>query len=140
MTEYEKWELIIKAFSVFALIVAGVWAFHRYSDTKEKEYYSEFWNKKMELYLETSSWASIMATTSSVADFNEAREEYYQLFYGRLSLVEGNAVKKAMQDFSGNVPKGEVSILPIEGLDQKAYQLTISLKKELGESWRELIS
>ena len=134
---FKKIELALKAISSLALIVAGVWAFHTYTDTKEKEFYTTYWNKKFELYLETSSWASVMATTKSESEFNEARKQYYRLFYGQLSLVEGESVKKAMENFTRYIPKKEVNELPVKGLENAAYELTIALKEELGLSWKE---
>jgi hypothetical protein len=80
-----------------------------------------------------------MATTDSIEKFVAARTRYWKLFFGRLSLVEGQSVKKAMQAFATEIPHGEVKQeqLPFKELQQEAYRLTIALKKELGVAWRE---
>ena len=136
---YKVWELALKALTILGAITAAVWAYHTYTDTKEKEFYSVFWNKKLELFLETSAAASTMATTDSIDEFNKARTEYWELFFGRLSLVEGPAVKKAMETFSTQVPSGTVEqrSLPLKSMQQPAYRLTLVLKQELGHAWQE---
>ena len=136
---YKKAELVIKALTLFGALITAIWAYHTYTDTKEKEFYSQFWNTKLSLFLETSTAASTMATTNSIDEFNAARIKYWELFFGRLSLVEGRSVKKAMEAFSGKIPTGEVKQdqLPFKELQQDAYRLTIALKKELGVAWRE---
>ena len=133
------WELVLKGLTFCGLVIAAIWAYHTYTDTKEKEFYSVFWNQKLSLYLETSAAASTMGTTESVEKFNQARTKYWELFFGRLSLVEGENVKHAMETFSKFVPRSVVtqSDLPIVTLQQPSYQLTLSLKQELGKSWRE---
>lgn len=136
---YKVWELALKGLTLLGAIVAAVWAYHTYTDTKEKEFYSVFWNKKLELFLETSAAASTMATTDSLDEFNKARIKYWELFYGRLSLVEGQDVKKAMETFSAQVPRGSVEqcSLPLTSMQQPAYRLTLVLKQEFGHSWQE---
>ena len=136
---YKTVELVLKGLTLIGAVVAAIWAYHTYTDTKEKEFYSVFWNKKLSLFLETSSAASTMATTESINEFNNARTKYWELFFGRLSLIEGDAVKKAMELFSSNIPTGLVqeNQLPLVSLQQPAYQLTIALKRELGIAWQD---
>ena len=136
---YKKWEIALKTLTLLGAVVAAVWAYHTYTDTKEKEFYSTFWNTKLSLFLETSSAASTMATTESLDEFNKARTKYWELFYGRLSLVEGEGVKQAMMSFSSQVPTGlvEQRALPFKSMQQPAYRLTIALKEELGHAWQK---
>lgn len=143
MEIYKKWELWIKTVTLGGVLVASIWAVYTYKDTKEKEYYSEFWNKKMELFLKTSNSASTMATATNVKDFNMARADYWELFYGELSLVEGPCVKRAMEVFSKCVPHYPLenkAALPIKNLLQPSYRLTVRLQKELANGWQEPFS
>lgn len=140
MDKYKTWELTLRTLVLFGGVATAIWAYFTYTDTKEKEFYTFYWNNKLELFLETSQAASKMATTKSIDEFRLARSKYWELFYGRLSLVEGDEVKKAMQFFSGQVPSGNEPDLPCEELEQPAYRLTIALKKELLRSWKEPFS
>jgi hypothetical protein len=135
---YKFWELVLKGLTLVGAVIAACWAYHTYSDTKEKEFYSVFWNTKLSLFLETSAAASAMATTESVEEFNKARTQYWGLFFGRLSLVEGKEVKQAMMSFSASIPTGSVTQgdLPLKSLQQPAYRLTLVLKEELGHAWQ----
>jgi hypothetical protein len=140
MCKAEFWELIIKALTLVGGIFVAVWAYYTYTDTKEKEFYTQYWNRKFALFEETSKAASTLATTSSPEEFRKARELYRELFFGRLSLVEGKRVKEAMEGFAGMIPTNDPPKLPLTSLEQPAYQLTIELKKELSESWKKPFS
>jgi hypothetical protein len=140
---YKKWELWIESIALAGGLVGAVWAFYTYNDTKEKEYYSDFWNKKMELFALVSKSASNMATAATADSFNKARTEYWRLFFGELSLVEGPCVKRAMEVFSKCVPEApidEAVRLPYTKLQQPSYRLTVRLKQELGEGWHSPFS
>jgi hypothetical protein len=136
--KYNTLDIALKALTFLGLIVGAVWAGYTYIDTKEKEFYTTFWNQKLTLFMQTSEAASTMATTDSVDEFKKAQAKFWQLFYGQLSLVEGSDVKEAMQSFAGNVPKDsqELPKLPASAMQQPAYRLTLQLKEELGRAWR----
>lgn len=133
-------ELVFRILTLAMATFAAVWGYFTYTDTKEKEFYTYYWNKKLSLFLETSEAASTMATTTSFEEFEKARSKYWELFYGRLSLVEGMQVKEAMQSFAKEIPRERRPELPVESLQQPAYRLTLELKKELGKSWRSPFS
>jgi hypothetical protein len=134
-----QWELWLKTLTLIGGIGAAIWAYVTYADTKQKEFYTEYWNRKFALFEETSKAASTLATTSSAEEFCKARELYFELFFGRLSLVEGDRVKEAMQKFAGLIPTGDPP-MPVQSLEQPAYKLTIELKRELSESWKKPFS
>ena len=136
MTTEAKWELWLKTLALVGALVAAPWTIYVYSDTKEKEFYSDFWNKKMELYISVSEAASTLATTESQEEFTKARATFWGFYYGRLSVVEDDSVKKAMQEFSGHFPAaGAPTKLPLEK-GQEAYTLAIALKKDLLLAWQ----
>ena len=87
---YKIWELSLKTLTFLGLVVAACWAFHKYTDTKEKEFYSVFWNTKLSLFLETSSAASTMATTESIDEFNKARIKYWGVVLWTTKLGGGS--------------------------------------------------
>jgi len=146
-SKLERWTKTLSlagAVLTFAGAVAGgIWAIYTYDDAKKKEFYTAFWNKKMELFVRTANAASKMATTSSLVTFNNARAEYWEMFYGPLSLVEGSCVKRAMQVFSQCVPDKPLTSpdkLPLSYLQQPSYRLAIRLKDELARSWQSPFS
>ena len=151
LSELERWT---KVLTLAGAVAGGIWAFYTYNDTKirelelytdtkEKEFYTSFWNKKMELFLRTTHAASAMATVESLDAFNDARREYWEMFYGALSLVEGPCVKRAMEVFSSCVPNEPLSSsdrLPMRELRQPSYRLAIRLKEELASGWQNPFS
>jgi hypothetical protein len=142
MDNADIWDLSLKTLTLLGVIIAAVWAYFTYKDTKEKEFYTQYWNKKLSLFLETSQAAATMATTNSLPDFQAARAKFWELFYGRLSLVEGRRVKAAMEEFASAVPKGDPNpnALPLEQLKGPAYVLSLNLNKELSDSWKKPFS
>ena len=140
---YKRWELWVKSLTFAAAVFAGIWAVYTYKDTKQEEFYSTFWDKKLELFLQTSASASKMATTTSIEQFNQARTQYWELFFGPLSLVEGPCVKLAMEKFASQVPREpatESTELPQNSLRQPSYRLTRELQKELSRAWENPFS
>jgi hypothetical protein len=136
MTTESILELWLKAATLGSALIAALWTVHIYSDTKEKEFYSSFWNKKMELYIGVSEAASTLATTESSDEFVKARATFWGFYYGRLSVVEDDTVKKAMQTFAGHFPeKGIPANLPLNK-GQEAYALALALKADLVQSWK----
>jgi hypothetical protein len=136
MSTEVKWELWLKTLTLCGILIAAGWTLYVYEDTKEKEFYSSFWNKKMELYIGVSEAASTLATTESPEEFIKARAVFWGYFYGRLSIVEDESVKKAMQSFAGTFPeKGQPTGLPLNK-GQEAYQLAVALKGDLLRSWQ----
>ena len=136
---HKTFELWIKVLTLGGVLIGGIWAYVQYIDSKEKEFYSTYWNQKLDLFVRVSQSAAIMSTTDSVEKFNTARAEYWQLFYGPLSLVEGPCVKNAMIAYSKCVPKQAIesaTLLPMDHFQQPAYRLTIRLKDELGKGWK----
>jgi hypothetical protein len=138
--QIESFELILHALTLAGGLFVAFWAYYTYKDTKKREFYTEYWNKKFSLFLETSEAASRMATTQSLEEFKKVRAKFWELFYGRLSLVEGDRVKHAMEDFAGKIPLGEPEELPLKALQDPAYVLTQELKTELSTSWKKPFS
>lgn len=141
--KYSYLQLCLKALTLVGALLAAIWTVGVYFDSKEKEYYTEFWNTKMTLFQKTSKVVSIMTTTTNINKFNEARAAYWELFYGELSLVEGECVKQAMIKFSSCVPNTEIdesTNLPFRKMEQPAYVLSIQLKTELANAWEKPFS
>jgi hypothetical protein len=107
MDKATRWDFWLKTLALLGGIIAAVSGYITYTDTKEKEFYTTYWNKKLEFFIETSKAASTMATTTDIDQFYSARADYWELFYGRLSLVEGDAVKKAMMEFAPLIPTSD---------------------------------
>jgi hypothetical protein len=136
MTFEDKWELWLKTLTLCGALAAAVWALYVYSDTKRKEFYSSFWNRKMDLYIGVSESASTLATTESQEEFVKARAVFWGYFFGRLSIVEDESVKLAMEKFSATFPaEGIPEVLPLD-TGHEAYELAIALKRDLLRSWK----
>ena len=137
-----KLDLLLKLGTLIGGAFAGVYAYRTYRDTKKVEYYRVFWNRKLELFLETSQAAAAMAMAQSPTEYSSARQNYFLLFFGRLSLVEGPKVKDAMVKFAKSIPPNDLKTFPFtpdqqSKLQDNAYELTIEMRNELISAWPE---
>lgn len=130
------WDVGLKFVGLVAGALGAAWAIYAYVDTKKKEFYGAFWRKKLDLYVEVSALASRLVTTKSADSYAAAYQEYFEFFYGRLSVVEGDAVISAMQRFAGQLPRDATGKLPLNDLRDQAYLLSLALKSDLFDSWR----
>jgi hypothetical protein len=96
-------------------IVAGIWATY-YAYKKEnddritqekanreqtaKEFRKGFYEKQYHLYAEASEVVATLATEKKDSkDFAEAKQKFYRLFWGQLSIVEDKTVESKMVQF-----------------------------------------
>lgn len=140
--QYREWNLYLKIFTLLAIIIGGLFAIYKFESTKEKEFYSTFWNKKLELYQRTSNAVATMATTSDINEYLIAKSDFLELYYGELSLVESLFVKENMQKFYCDLLQVQGSglnepELPVTKLQQPAYKLSLALHTDLAMSWKE---
>jgi hypothetical protein len=107
-------ETIIKILQGFA-IIAGIWAtyyaFIKQSDDRiiqekenneqtAKEFRKGFYEKQFQFYSEASDVVATLATEKiGSKDYIEARQTFYRLFWGRLSIVEDRTVESKMVIF-----------------------------------------
>lgn len=97
------WDITIKAVTTVALFIGGIWALYQHFDTEKKKVYSIIWNKRVELYFETSKSTGAIAVANSPNEVTKEIKDFWQAFYGPMSVIEDDAVKKKMEDFAGFV-------------------------------------
>lgn len=115
-TGWRRWvsssKLIGEALQPFALVLGGAIALVTYlhsvmndRDLRERELSRAFYEKQLDLYLESARIAARLAATKDDPDREKTITRFWELYWGELALVESQA--------SGQCPKGSKSV---EGL------------------------
>src|SRR5262245_14309481 len=100
-------ELILKVLS--AVIAAGAFVFGiiQYTLTRREQFRREFWDQQFALYQEAAGAAAEIAMAPHVDSVKAARQKFWVLYWGKLSMVEHNEVERAMVAFGAKLSKCE---------------------------------
>lgn len=107
-------ETVTKILQGLAIII-GIWAtyneFRKYNEEKKeavekearqsaRDFSRNFYQKQFDYYAEaTEATATLSTAPKGSADYIAARDKFYRLFWGRLSLVEDACVEAKMVQF-----------------------------------------
>jgi hypothetical protein len=145
-------ETAIKLLQGLAIIV-GIWAtYYAYQKQNEdranqektkyeqtaKEFRKGFYEKQFQFYAEASDAVATLATEKiGSKDYIEARQKFYRLFWGRLSIVEDKTVESKMVIFEGLLSKYEEgdSGVTQSDLQQASLQLAHAASKYTINVW-----
>lgn len=134
-TRRQMFDAAIKILGLAGVFVGFLIGFYQYKDAKEKEFYSHFWNLRLDTYAEVSEAAANIATASTMEDAKDSRRKFWEYFYGPMSLVEDNSVKKAMETFGRELKKIESTNGKPSDLEQASYRLSLALRNSLRNTW-----
>lgn len=153
MTEarHRFWDTVIKAFGFAAIVVGGavgVYQFldlrqrelERFADTKEREFYAEFWNERLKLYIKTLDAAARISAANSTKGAEDAISEFWTLFDGPMAVVQDSRVDSAMHAFSDQVRQVESGKMSRKNLGIHSYNLGRICFESLKNSWNRPFS
>jgi len=103
----------------------------RLAESRRIEATKPFLERQLTLYVEASQVAAKIATSTDVNEVTEAKQRFWELFWGELALVENKAVEAAMMDLRDAIRDGE----PREELEQRSLALAHTCRISLDESW-----
>ena len=96
-----------------------------------------FLERQLELCMEASNVAAILATTRSRKAFDQAHSRFLELYWGPLSVVENRDVSQAMIDFLGALDglAGKGGPLPRSDLEHLSYELAKKVRELILGAW-----
>lgn len=141
-----QWQVLVSALIGAGTIGAGIWQFHedsvRRDETAQFEARKPFLVKQMELCFQASEAASILASSTSLEKWQRAKETFWMLYWGPLSIVEGpfsgevGPVEQKMVDFGNALePLQDSPTLPLPSLEQKSLGLAHTCRDLIFDSW-----
>jgi hypothetical protein len=134
----ESAETLIKWVSAFVAVGSLLWGVTSFlitsriqAETRQLEARKPFLERQLTLYTKATQNAAILATSSD-PDANEAaRQIFWELYWGELSMVENRGVESAMVAFGKCLNKGcsQPELQPL------ALNLAHACRDSLAESW-----
>jgi hypothetical protein len=117
----------------------------QYNATRQTEFRKKFWEEQLVLYEEALEQASTIAMSPNLEASKDARDKFWRLYWGKLSLIEHREVEQAMIAFGtalGACEAGKPDACSSEtdgsiasGLRPKAYELAHCIRYSLLETW-----
>ena len=142
MTEetHRKWDIAIKILGFTGIILSGAVGISQYADTKEREFYSKFWNQRLHLYVKTLDTAAKISAAKTSEESEIARADFKTLFDGSMAVVQDEAVDTAMHEFDQQLSRLERGEIKREDLGSSSYQLGRVCYDSLRNSWNKPFS
>jgi hypothetical protein len=144
MCEIELIKAIAPAAAALIAVSVGIW---QYRHAKREEFRKRFWEEQYELYSRAVDAAATIAGAASLGAAQQAREEFWHLYWGSLAMIEDHQVESAMKKFgkklgecekSGRLPEAVPSgDIPTE-LRVAAYHLAHSMRESLAKTWQPI--
>lgn len=128
-------DLITKVVPACVAIAAVVIGIFQYQNTKNMEFRQRFWEERLKLYQEACSAASTIATAKTLADSQQQQSEFWQLYWGRLSLIEDREVMTAMVRFGNELREATDHSASKQALEQRSYELARACRNSLKRTW-----
>jgi hypothetical protein len=138
-------ELVKAIAPAAAAVIAVVAAAWQYRNSKREEFRKRFWEEQYALYSKAVNAAAAIAVGSDLDSTDRAREEFWRLYWGALSMIEDPEVEGAMINFGRTLSECEAAErlaeraasgdTPTE-LRVAAYKLAHSMRESLSRTWQ----
>ena len=141
-----QWPVLVSAVIGAATIGVGIWEFA--DDSQKRSYNAQFearkpfLEKQMELCFQASESASILASSTDLEKWREAKETFWILYWGPLSIVESplsgdkRTVEQQMVNFGNALkPLQDNPTLPLDVLEQASLNLAHQCRDLIFDSW-----
>jgi hypothetical protein len=115
-------------------VAIGIWQFSEQQGQRNRE---PFLQKQLEMCFQASDTAARLATETDPAEWEEARQTFWRLYWGTLGIVEDRNVESAMVELGRLVPDKPVDAptLPMESLRQPSIRLAHAARNLILNSW-----
>lgn len=142
-------DLIVKAFSVVAVLAGILITYIQYSGTASlqrkqmlenerngiraasRESLKPFNEKRIVLYTEASNVVSKLANLSEGKERETARQRFFELYWGELALVEDRQVESAMVHFARALEEYERNPSSSDELKKQSYNVAHAFRESL---------
>jgi hypothetical protein len=131
-------DAISKIGGTIGIFGGGLWTVILYFQTRKKETKTAeltakqgFLSKRLDFYIEASSCAGVIAGSDNETEVAAARDRFWVLFWGPMSVIEDPEVETAMVNFSEALKKHDR-----DSLKASAYQLAHTCRDSLKRDWQ----
>lgn len=148
MAENSRVESSLKILSAVLAGSAFAWGVVQYNATRREEFRRHFWDQQFALYQEAAGAAAEIAMATDLNAAAAARNRFWILYWGKLSMVEHREVEVAMIAFGRKLSECEAGtdatcFSPTPGsvqseLRQHAFRLAHCAQLSLSKTWQPL--
>jgi hypothetical protein len=98
---------------------------------------TSFLNKQLDTVFDAATTASLLAVETDPTKWDAARQTFWNLYWGTLSIVENKDVEREIVSFGKLVPSEPVSQvqLPVDTLRGPSYHLAKAFRDLILKSW-----
>jgi hypothetical protein len=130
-----RFESILKAATAVVAIITLVAAILQYRATANTDFRRVFWEQQLAIYKTATSAAGKIASATNINDVMEARNSFWALYWGEVSILEHPVVKRAMEAYGDQLKRVEAGEAPPSSLKQLSYALARACRLSLKETW-----
>ena len=148
MAEASRIDSGLKLMSAALAAGAFLWGVIQYTTTRREEFRRHFWDQQFALYQEAAGAAAEIAMAPHIDSVKAARQRFWVLYWGKLSMVEHPEVERAMIEFGNKLSECEsgadstcFAVLPGRqqtALRSHAYNLAHCAQLSLSKTWQPL--
>jgi len=150
------WEVVLKAVAGYVAIIGAVITAFKYIDDRarqreqdrnaqlrqreqdRREERKDFLQQRQTVYLRLGlSLARIMNYDPDDPEWNQAKERFFELYWGEIPLVADEAVMRVVEPFSEDL-HGAKTKEDKEALANQVSAITESCRKSLGDAWKDI--
>ena len=132
----------LDVFAAIALVIAAVFGFWQYSDTKTKEFHKPLWETQINTYTDVANLVSRLTNNAGSTTWEKDKNKFYEYYWGEMVLLEDKDVEAAMVNFGKhlydyeNNPNPEQNEIQMLILSQYAHKLTYALRDSINKGIR----
>jgi hypothetical protein len=139
-------DVVFKGVSTLILVTGAIVGLLQYLDhsrlervQRQKDLNTLLYKSQMDLYLNATDITAKFSQSTTSLEAETARKEFWQLYYGKLSIVENDKVKEAMIDFGRGVKIWEgVANSPDSFIAPAKLVLPEPEFKDIGRTFKDL--
>jgi hypothetical protein len=131
MNEHETLNLLTAAGACVVFIVGVL----KYVDTRNKEFRQAFWQKQFDVFVRATRAAAKIAIAPDIESVKSERQEFWSLYWGELSILENEDVRKAMVAYGDRLKPIEGGNGNIDDLKDLSYNLARACRESLKKTW-----
>src|SRR6185503_18395844 len=101
MTDQKKSWNLAPIITIFVAAIPVTVGLTQYYITRQTEFRKRFWEEQVALYREATDAAAEIAMAADLKSAELARQRFWKLYWGKLSMIEHKEVERAMIAFGG---------------------------------------
>lgn len=138
----QRWTAIGVIVSGILTALSLLWGIHVFNDqtdeankTAETANKTEFLKQQLQITIEASDTVALLATTADKTTWENSREKFLSLFWGKLNAVEDKPIETEMVKISDMLPTSTPALPMDSSFEQESRKLALLVRELAFHSW-----